>query len=126
MSEKKIRDCITKNIIFYRKMHKLTQKELAKKLGVATTTVSSWERNVCSPEIEVLFMICELFNIPLNEMCGYSSNPVSSNFTVEEVQFISTYRKLNKDGRERLSERAEELITLGFTSDVKGESKEMA
>ena len=47
-----------KRIKTYRREHRLTQAELAKKLTVALTTVKRWERNVCKPpsdKVQIMF-----------------------------------------------------------------------
>lgn len=67
-----IRDNICKNILFYRKKIGLTQGQLAEKIGVKTTSVSSWERGANAPDIELLYQLCKLFSISLDEMYGVS------------------------------------------------------
>jgi len=47
-----------------RKEYKLTQDELAKKLGVAPTAVSAWERNANKPLMDKIMVMAELFNVP--------------------------------------------------------------
>lgn len=68
-----IRDNISNNIVFYRKKLGLTQSQLAEKIGVKTTSVSSWERGANSPDIETLYMICRLFHVSLDEMYGVNT-----------------------------------------------------
>ncbi|OXS75565.1 LexA family transcriptional repressor [Lysinibacillus sp. KCTC 33748] len=47
-----------------RKEFKLTQDDLAKKLGVAPTAVSAWERNANKPLMDKIMVMAELFNVP--------------------------------------------------------------
>lgn len=68
-----IRNNISNNITFYRKKFGLTQGELASKIGVKTTSVSSWERGANSPDIETLYEICRTFGISLDEMYGVNT-----------------------------------------------------
>lgn len=70
-----IRDNISNSIVFYRKKLGLTQSQLAEKLGVKTTSVSSWERGANAPDIETLYAICKLFDISLDEMYGVTTEP---------------------------------------------------
>ena len=50
-----IKENISNNIVYYRKKIGLTQSQLAERLGVKTTTVSTWERGASSPDIETLY-----------------------------------------------------------------------
>lgn len=69
-----IRQNIAYNIGFHRKRLKLSQKELAEKVGVKSlTTVSSWERGANAPDVETLFKLCDLFGISVDEMYGVKS-----------------------------------------------------
>lgn len=69
-----IRQNIAYNIGFHRKRLKLSQKELAEKVGAKSlTTVSSWERGANAPDVETLFKLCDLFGISVDEMYGVKS-----------------------------------------------------
>lgn len=48
-----------------RKEKKITQAELAKRLGIAPTAVSAWERNENRPLMDKLTTIAEIFNVPV-------------------------------------------------------------
>ncbi|EJW14132.1 helix-turn-helix domain-containing protein [Paenibacillus alvei] len=48
-----------------RKERKMTQGELARKLGVAPTAVSAWERNENRPLMDKLSIIADIFEVPL-------------------------------------------------------------
>ena len=55
-----------------RKEHKLTQKELGKKLGVGISTVSMWELGERVPQYTMLEAIADLFNIDMDYLTGRS------------------------------------------------------
>lgn len=120
-NEKLLKENIQKNIAFYRKKHKKTQKDLADKLGVAATTVSGWERGATSPDIDTLFAICNFLHVGLYDMCGITSD--NSPLTDDENDLLNIYKMLNETGRQKLLERAVELRDLGY---VKGEAEKMA
>ena len=90
-----IRQNIQNNITKYRKASGLSQAQLAKKIGVKNTTVSSWERGANSPDIETLFDICELFNVKVADMFGCDTIDENSNLTVYgfEKDLVISYRK---------------------------------
>lgn len=49
-----------------RKRHKLTQADLAKKLGVAPTAVSAWERNENRPLMDKITVLADMFEVPIS------------------------------------------------------------
>ncbi|AVU84844.1 helix-turn-helix transcriptional regulator [Listeria monocytogenes] len=58
------------NLMKLRKANNLTQEELAKKLGVARTTYSSYEQNRRMPDIDVQNKIADLFEVSLDYLHG--------------------------------------------------------
>lgn len=54
-------------IKYYRKLNKLTQKQLADKVGLTQSYISKLEshRRTVSPQLRTLEKICNLFNIEL-------------------------------------------------------------
>jgi transcriptional regulator with XRE-family HTH domain len=61
---------LQKNILFYRKKNKLTQKQLAEKIGVQNSAISNWENGTNSIDIETLFKVCEVLGISMNTVFG--------------------------------------------------------
>lgn len=55
-----------KKIKELRKKHKLTQAELAKKLNVAPTAVSAWERNENRPLMDKIAIMSNMFDVPIS------------------------------------------------------------
>ena len=101
---------------YYRKLRKLTQKELGDAIDTATTTVSGWERGVTTPDIDTLFAICNLLQVSLNDMCGVLSEVENFSVTSEERKLLSDYHSLNQKGKDKLQERMEELHLLGYVN----------
>lgn len=50
------------NLKTLRRSRGLSQKDLAKMVGVDQRTVSAWETGVCEPSFSVLLRLCEIFN----------------------------------------------------------------
>lgn len=77
--------------IIFEKMNEkgIKQQELADKLGIRKSVVSSWKTRNTNPPLEYIVQICELIEISPNELLGYSNN------TIEEI-----YKKLAKEDRE--------------------------
>lgn len=51
-----------------RKRRKLTQRELAEKLGVTDRSVSNWENGVCLPDASLYRLLCDILKISINEL----------------------------------------------------------
>lgn len=57
------------NVQFLRKMrNKMTQEELADKLGVSRQTVSKWELDTAYPEMNKLIELCNLFSCSMDQL----------------------------------------------------------
>ena len=106
-----LRDEIAKNMLFYRKRAGLTQKELADQLGVRNTAVSNWESGNNSIDIDTLVLACSNFGITLNDMYGkFSATPTLSD---DESMLLSAYRSMNQEGKEKLLDYSEDLVSGG-------------
>ena len=53
-----------------RKQCKLTQKEVALKLGIHQSNVSDWENDVSRPEYEKLIDLAKLYDVSLYDLLG--------------------------------------------------------
>ena len=53
-----------------RKERGWTLEKLAKKLGVAFSTVATWERDEFMPNIFILCDLADMFECTLDELCG--------------------------------------------------------
>lgn len=61
-----------------RKRHRMTQAELAKKLNVAPTAVSAWERNENRPLMDKITILAEMFDVPISyffSVDDFDNNP---------------------------------------------------
>ncbi|MBQ8786377.1 MAG: helix-turn-helix transcriptional regulator [Oscillospiraceae bacterium] len=76
------------NLQYLRKMmNKMTQEELAEKIGVSRQTVSKWEVNAAYPEMNKLIELCELFSCNMDQLVREDMNvndEAYSNIRVEE------------------------------------------
>ena len=55
-------------IAVLRKSRGMTQKELAEELGVSDKTVSHWERDESAPDISIIPVIAEIFDVTCDEL----------------------------------------------------------
>ena len=87
---------IGKFIAESRKMKKMTQNELAEKLGVTDKSVSNWENGRNMPDLSIFKPLCELLDITINDLI--SGEKVSKDNYQEKLEenIISTIDYTNK------------------------------
>ena len=73
-----IRNLIAKNLIKYRKASKLTQYELANKLGYSDKAISKWECGEAMPDISVLKKIADLYNVSVDALMSEQTDEVKT------------------------------------------------
>lgn len=86
----KINSVIAKNIKKYRKLNKLTQKQLGELAGVSTAAVSNWETCTNSIDVDTLFKVCAALDVSISEIASIS---VDFELSPEEREIIDNYRK---------------------------------
>ena len=87
---------IGKFILECRKEKKLTQAELAEKLGVTDKSISNWENGRNMPDLSLFKLLCELLDISINDLI--SGEKVSEDKYQEKLEenIISTIDYTNK------------------------------
>lgn len=63
-----------------RKKNKMTQADLAKRLDVATTSVSGWERGANRPLMDKIEIMADMFNVPIGYFFATTENKDSVKF----------------------------------------------
>ena len=87
MNQEKIGKYISKK----RKELKITQEQLAEKLGVTDRSVSRWENGKSMPDVSLFKQLCEVLSITLDELLCGEDKPQSS---YETINYIMYQRKL--------------------------------
>lgn len=59
---------VAQKIKYYRKLRRMTQKELGERVGVKHNTISSYENGINEPEQDLLFKIADVLDININEL----------------------------------------------------------
>ena len=76
-----------------RKEKKITQEQLAEKLGVARRTVSRWETGSNLPDIDLLMELSDLYEVDLREILdGARKNEMLDQETKETVLKVAEYQ----------------------------------
>ena len=68
----------------------MTQRELAKRIGVSSSRVSNWEQGIDRPDVDMVSLICAALQVDPNELLDV--NLSSNNFSEEERRVIAAYR----------------------------------
>lgn len=60
----------SENLKALRAEYKISQADLAKKLGVTQQCVSEWELNKTEPTLTYLCLMADVFDLSLDMLCG--------------------------------------------------------
>ena len=103
---------IGKFIAECRKEKKLTQEQLADKLGVSNRSISRWENGKTMPDISLFEPLCEELNISINELFKAQrlNNKRPNNHIFTEV--LLDYSKYIKNQNKRI------ILTLLFITSL--------
>ena len=61
------------NLVQLRKLHHLSQEDLAEKVGVSRQTLSKWETGESIPDIVRCKQLAEVFSVTLDDLVKYES-----------------------------------------------------
>ena len=61
---------LNEKILYYRKAAKLSQEELAERVGVSRQAVSKWELGDATPEVDKLLALAKAFGVTTDELLG--------------------------------------------------------
>ena len=108
------------NIYTLRKDKKITQAQLAEKIGVSEQAVSKWENDQCSPDVSLFPIIADYFGVSIDRLFGYHMNSYA-----EEVKAIikaaddsmDTYKEIEiiSEGLKKFPNSPDLKISLAFS-----------
>lgn len=61
------------NLVELRKIHEMSQEELADKIGVSRQTLSKYETGESLPDIEKCKLIADVFGVSIDDLLNYDS-----------------------------------------------------
>ena len=77
----------------FREERKLTQEQVAEKLGVTFQAVSSWERDEYRPDLEKAVKLAELFDVSLSAIVEDKSKTFKKKDAIYDWEHMKTYVK---------------------------------
>ena len=87
------------NLERIRKDRKISQAKLGTVLGLTQQMISSYEKDLSSPNIEVLTKIADYFNVSIDTLIGHVVNKPEAN--TSEARFFRFFENLSEVDRER-------------------------
>ena len=78
--------------------NKLTQKELANKIGTTDKNIWAYENNIAYPPIEILSKLADLFKISVDYLIGRTNeiDVIKTDLAPMEENILTLFRSLNK------------------------------
>ncbi len=76
LGEKDLRERLAVNLTALRKKAGLTQSELAERINYSDKSVSKWERGDGVPELFVLYQLCEIYGVKLDDFLSESADSI--------------------------------------------------
>ena len=61
------------NLIQLRKYHRLSQEDLAEKVGVTRQAIAKWEAGETMPDLDKCRLLAEIFEVSLDDLANYES-----------------------------------------------------
>lgn len=80
------------NLQFLRKMrNKMTQEELAEKMGVSRQTISKWELDIVYPEMNKVIELCTLFSCSMDQLIREDMNMSEEAYSEIRVEVVAPF-----------------------------------
>ena len=83
-----------------RKNANMTQKELAKELGISKSVISGYEQAARLPSTSMLLKIANVFNVSVDYLCGIEQERRMldiSDLTDKDIEFLRTTLRFLRD-----------------------------
>ncbi len=103
MADKPQNMIIAENLALYRKLHGLTQSELAEAIGYSNKSVSKWERGEGTPDIIMLIALSDIYGITVSELIGQTEKCKE---TREKIKALEKDRRAYDRAKKKALERA--------------------
>lgn len=101
-----------------RKEKKLTQEELAEKIGISKRTLANWEDGVSSIKENKLKILCEIFGVDMPYMLGYNNVKNETDLKVSVLdEALEKLRAINNMLSVE-SDEAPNMWTVGFLTAI--------
>lgn len=93
-----------------REQRGLSQKELAKRVGVSTGAIGNYEAGLRRPKFETLEALADVFNVPMGVLLGDDEATRLLMYYEKLKPIIEKAMKLDAADRAKLEERADMML----------------
>lgn len=106
----------------------ITQTKLAEMIGVTKGAVGNYETDVNSPKASIMYKVFAALQCDANYLYQDElSKPESDMLPSEERAMLRLFRQLNEEGKEKLTDYADDLVQSGKyikSSEIQMDRKE--
>lgn len=88
--EKGAKEYLAENILKYRKLLGLTQKQLASTLGVSSSRVSNWEQGANLPSSEMMVDLSRVLNVSMDLLYGITQKEIQLSKDLGFIAYLKT------------------------------------
>ena len=99
------REIFKRNLEELMRITKVKQVDISKYVGVSYQTVSTWVCGRGYPRADAMEKLCKFFGVKQSALTEEQGE-------TDEDKLLAFYRAMSDDGREKLMERASELVIL--------------
>ena len=103
-----LKDFVGLKIKEYRKYNRLTQKDLAEKLGVTKQTVSRYEKGERKANQDILFALCDIFGVTIDDFFPSKNDSIKIIVNTSDINVI--YNQLHTDRQIKVYDFATEQL----------------
>lgn len=96
----------------------LTQKQLAKSLNIAVSTLGGYVQGYSEPDFETLKLIASYFDVSTDYLLGYQSNK-NSPLNEREFELIHIFRALSNEEQEIYMEQGKSILKVRHKKEEK-------
>ena len=80
------------NIQYLRKLNRLTQEQFAEKMNISRQTVSRWEADEVTPELDKLEELCSMFSCKLDELVRENMSFKEEIYSKVEIRKVPSFK----------------------------------
>ena len=102
---------LSENLYKLRKLHNLTQEQVANRLGVSRQAVAKWEAGETSPDLSNCAALARLYDVSLDDLVCYSEEQTGLPFPPKGKHTFGTVT-VGEDGGIVLPQKARELFGI--------------
>ena len=89
MSEKEFNKIFSERLRYYLNKYDMSQSDLAKRLGVGTTSVYNWINAIKTPRMDKVDALCSIFNCKRSDLMNDKPEPTETYYLNDETRKIA-------------------------------------